>query len=120
MTVRDLQLQQEAIDKISFPEEDEYEDDVDRIFGTTNILKEYFLDLGLDPNDVFRVMAYLSVCNLFQASRDLEYTRQEAVGFIATALGHAIENRKKISEEDPVQLDFFSFLIKDNEVNTCH
>ena len=114
----DRDLQQEAIDKISFPEEDEYEDDVDRIFVATNILKEYFLDLGLDPDDVYRVMAYLSVCNLFHAARDLEYTRQEAVGFIATALGHAIESRKKISEGDSVQLDFFSFFKKDNEVNT--
>ena len=41
MLARDLQ--QEAIDKISFPEEDEYEDDVDRIFVATNILKEYFV-----------------------------------------------------------------------------
>ncbi len=116
MIVRDLQ--QEAIDKISFPEEDEYEDDIDRIFVVTNILKEYFLDLGLDPDDVYRVMAYLSVCNLFHAAHDLEYTRQEAIGFIATALGHAIETRKKIGEGDLIQLDFFSFFKKNYEVTT--
>ena len=47
MNVKDLN--QETIDKISLPDEDEIEDDVHRVFLGLEAIQEYFLDMGLDP-----------------------------------------------------------------------
>ena len=74
MEIKDLN--QETIIKISLPDEEEIEDDTHRIFLGLDCLKEYFLDLGLDPEEISDAMAFFCVSRFCIESKDLEFASQ--------------------------------------------
>jgi len=115
MNVKDLN--QETIDKISLPDEDEIEDDVHRVFLGLEAIEEYFLDMGLDPEEVYDAMAYFCISAFCMNAKDLEFARQRLMVHLERGLDHSWEEKKKIQETSDVhQADFFSiFLIKDGK-----
>ncbi len=115
MNVKDLN--QETINKISLPDEDEIENDEDRIFLGLVAIETYFLDLGLDPEEVYDSMAYFCICAFCMHTKDLEFARQRLMVHLERGLDHSWEEKRKVQENTDVhQADFFSiFLTKDGK-----
>ena len=115
MNVKDLN--QETINKISLPNEDEIEDDVHRVFLGLEAIEEYFLDIGLDPEEVYDSMAYFCICAFCMHTMDLEFGRQRLMFHIERGLDHSWEEKRKVQENTDVhQADFFSiFFTKDGK-----
>ena len=113
MNVKDLN--QETIDKISLPDEDEIEDDVHRVFLALEAIEDYFLDMGLDPEEVYDAMAYFSICNFCMNVEDLEFARQRIMVLLGRGLDRSWEEKKKVQETSNVhQADFFSIFLTKN------
>ncbi len=115
MNVKDLN--QETIDKISLPDEDEIEDDVHRVFLGLEAIEEYFIDMGLDPEEVYDAMAYFCIFTFCMNAKDLEFARQRLMVYLEKGLGHSLEEMMKFQETTDIhQADFFSiFLTKDGK-----
>ena len=115
MNVKDLN--QETIDKISLPDEDEIEDDVHRVFLGLEAIEEYFIDMGLDPEEVYDAMAYFCIFTFCMNAKDLEFARQRLMVHMERGLDRSLEEKKKVQETSNVhQADFFSiFLTKDGK-----
>ncbi len=115
MNVKDLN--QETIIKISLPDEDEIEDDVHRVFLGLEAIEEYFLDMGLDPEEVYDAMTYFCIVTFCMNAKDLEFARQRVMALLEMGLVRTWEEKKKIQETSDVhQADFFSiFLTKDGK-----
>ena len=110
MEIKDLN--QEAIIKISFPDEEEIEDDTHRILLGLDCLKEYFLDLGLDPEEISDAMAFFCVSRFCMESKDLEFARQRINAFLDIGLERSLQEKKKIDDSSDVhQADFFSVFL---------
>ncbi len=111
MEIKDLT--QDTIEKISFPDEDEIESEIDRVFLSLFALENYFLDIGMDPNDVFDSMAYACVQRFCINSEDLEFARQRILGFLEEGLEMSMEEKKKLDETSHIhQADFFSIFLE--------
>ena len=110
MEIKDLN--QETIIKISFPDEEEIEDDTHRIFLGLDHLKEYFLDLGLDPEEISDAMAFFCVSRFCMESKDLEFARQRINAFLEIGLERSLEEKKKLDDSSDIhQADFFSVFL---------
>ena len=117
MEIKDLN--QEAIIKISFPDEEEIEDDTHRIFLGLDCLKEYFLDLGLDPEEVSDAMAVFCILSFFMESKDLEFARQRINAVLKTGLELSYEEKKKLDDSSDIhQADFFSVFFDSSNKST--
>ena len=104
-------LKEETRNKISFPDETEIEEDWQRIMLTTHHLMEYLLDIGLDPQEVYRNIMFMGLKRNLTAINDLESARQEALIYLDTALEDELTERKKIQESSGEHADFFSTFI---------
>ena len=104
-------LKEETRMKISFPDESEIEEDWQRIMYTTDHLMEYLLDLGLDPEEIYRTIMVFGVKSHFTECKDLESARQEAQIYLDATLDDALTERKKIQESSGEHPDFFSTFI---------
>ena len=115
MEIKDLT--QDTIEKISFPDEDEIESEIDRVFLGLFALEDYFLDIGLDSKDVYESMAYFCMQKFCMNSEDLEFARQRIMNFLEEGLERSVEEKKKLDETSHIhQADFFSiFLEKDGK-----
>ena len=109
MKIRDIK--EETIIKISLPDESEIEDDIQRIMLSTHCLMEYFLDLGLDPAEIYRTIMYMGLNRYFSDQPDLEVARQEAKIYLDEAIVTEHTERKKIQESSGEHPDFFSTFI---------
>ena len=109
MKIRDIK--EETIAKISLPDETEIEDDIQRIMLSTHSLTEYFLDLGLDPVEIYRTIMYMGLNRFFINQPDLEVARQEAKIYLDEAIANEFTERKKIQESSGEHPDFFSTFI---------
>jgi hypothetical protein len=117
MEIKDLN--EEAIIKISFPDEDEIEDDTHRIFLGLISLKEYFLDFGLDPEEISDVMAFFCISRFCIESKDLEFARQRIRGFLDAGLERSLEEKKKLDDASDIhQADFFSVFFDPQDKTT--
>ena len=88
-------IKEETRNKISFPDETEIEEDWQRIMLTTHHLMEYLLDIGLDPQEVYRTIMFMGLKRYLTAINDLESARQEALIYLDTALEDELTERKK-------------------------
>ena len=115
MNIKDLN--QDTINKISLPDEDEIEDDQHRIFLGLSAIEEYFLDMGLDPEEIYDSMAYFCISAFCMNAKDLEFARQRLMVHMERGLDRSWEEKKKVQETSNVhQADFFSiFLTKDGK-----
>ena len=104
-------IKEETRNKISFPDETEIEEDWQRIMLTTHHLMEYLLDIGLDPQEVYRTIMFMGLKRYLTAINDLESARQEALIYLDTALEDELRERKKIQESSGEHADFFSTFI---------
>ena len=93
MEIKDLN--QEAIIKISFPDEEEIEDDTHRIFLGLDCLKEYFLDLGLDPEEISDAMAFF-VFQVLYGIKGLRVRQQRVNAFLEIGLERSLEEKKNL------------------------
>ena len=109
MNIKDLKEATEL--KISFPDESEIEDDIQRILLTTDTLMEYLLDLGLEPGEIYRCMMWMSFSRYFEDQLDLEFARQEAQNYLNESVNLAFNRRRELEENICVQSDFFSSFI---------
>ena len=109
MQIKDIK--EETRLKISFPDETEIEDDIQRIMLSTHCLMEYFLDLGLDPAEIYRTIMYMGLTRYFSDQPDLEVARQEANIYLDEAIVNEHTERKKIQESSGEHPDFFSTFI---------
>lgn len=109
MKIRDIK--EETIAKISLPDETEIEDDIQRIMLSTHSLMEYFLDLGLDPVEIYRTIMYMGLNRFFMNQPDLEVARQEAKSYLDEAIANEFTERMKIQESSGEHPDFFSTFI---------
>ena len=117
MKIRDIK--EETIIKISLPDESEIEDDIQRIMLSTHCLMEYFLDLGLDPAEIYRTIMYMGLTRYFSDQPDLEVARQEANIYLDEAIVNEHTERKKIQESSGEHPDFFSTFI-DSKLPPTH
>ena len=76
MQIKDIK--EETIIKISFPDETEIENDIQRVMLSTHYLIEYLLDIGLDSLEVYRTIMYMGLNRFMSSQKDLEAARQEA------------------------------------------
>ena len=81
--------------KISFPDETEIEEDWQRIMYTTHHLMEYLLDLGLDPEEIYRTIMFMGLKRYFTECKDLESARQEAQIYLDATLDDELTQREK-------------------------
>ena len=109
MEIKDLK--EDTRMKISFPDETEIEEDWQRIMYTTHHLMEYLLDLGLDPEEIYRTIMFMGLKRYLTVCRDLESARQEAQIYLNTTLDDELIERKKIQESSGEHPDFFSTFI---------
>ena len=109
MEIKDLK--EETRMKISFPDESEIEEDWQRIMYTTDHLMEYLLDLGLDPEEIYRTIMFMGLKRYFAECKDLESARQEAQIYLDATLDDEHTERKKIQESSGEHPDFFSTFI---------
>ena len=109
MEIKDLKEETEL--KISFPDESEIENDIQRIMLTTHSLMEYLLDLGLEPCEIYRCMMWMAFSRYFDDQLDLEFARQELQGYLDESLDDAFNRRKELNENTPEQADFFSIFM---------
>ena len=65
MQIKDIK--EETRIKISFPDETEIEDDIQRIMLSTHCLMEYLLDIGLDPEEIYRTVIYMGLNRFFNS-----------------------------------------------------
>ena len=117
MKIRDIK--EETRIKISFPDETEIEDDIQRIMLSTHCLMEYFLDLGLDPAEIYRTIMHMGLTRYFSDQPDLEVARQEANIYLDEAIVNEHTERKKIQESSGEHPDFFSTFI-DSKLPPTH
>ena len=117
MEIKDLT--QDTVEKISFPDEDEIESEIHRVFLGLIALEDYFLDIGLDPKDVYDSMAYACVQRLCINSEDLEFARQRIMNFLEEGLERSMEEKKKLDETSHIhQADFFSIFLENDGKHT--
>ena len=109
MQIKDIK--QETRIKISFPDETEIEDDIQRIMLSTHSLMEYLLDIGMDPTEMYRTVMYMGLNRFFNSQQDIEVARQEAQIYLDEALNNEIIERKKVQESSGEHPDFFSTFI---------
>ena len=109
MEIKDLK--EETRRKISFPDESEIDEDWKRIMYTTHHLMEYLLDLGLDPEEIYRTIMFMGLKRYFTECKDLECARQEAQIYLDVSLNDAHTDRKKIQESSGEHPDFFSTFV---------
>ena len=109
MQIKDIK--EETRLKISFPDETEIEDDIQRIMLSTHCLMEYLLDIGLDPTELYRTIMYMGLNRFFNSQKDLETARQEAKIYLDEALDTEFSERKKLQENSGEHPDFFSTFI---------
>ena len=112
MQIKDIK--EETRIKISFPDETEIEDDIQRIMLSTHCLMEYLLDIGLDPEEIYRTVIYMGLNRFFNSQQDIEVARQEAQIYVDEALNREITERKKLQESSGEHPDFFSTFIDPN------
>ena len=112
MQIKDIK--EETRIKISFPDETEIEDDIQRIMLSTHCLMEYLLDIGLDPDEIYRTVIYMGLNRFFNSQQDIEVARQEAQIYVDEALNREITERKKLQESSGEHPDFFSTFIDPN------
>ena len=109
MQIKDIK--EETRIKISFPDETEIEDDIQRIMLSTHSLMEYLLDIGLDPTEMYRTIMYMGLNRFFNSQQDIEVARQEAQIYLDEAISNEIIERKKVQESSGEHPDFFSTFI---------
>ena len=109
MQIQDIK--EETRIKISFPDETEIEDDIQRIMLSTHSLMEYLLDIGMDPTEMYRTVMYMGLNRFFNSQQDIEVARQEAQIYLDEALNNEIIERKKMQESSGEHPDFFSTFI---------
>jgi len=109
MQIKDIK--EETRIKISFPDETEIENDIQRIMLSTHCLLEYLLDIGLDPLEIHRTVMFMGLNRFLSSQQDLEAGRQEAQIYLDEALNGEIVERKKIQESSGEHPDFFSTFI---------
>ena len=109
MQIKDIK--EETRIKISFPDETEIEDDIQRIMLSTHSLMEYLLDIGMDPTEMYRTVMYMGLNRFFNSQQDIEVARQEAQIYLDEALSNEIIERKKVQESSGEHPDFFSTFI---------
>ena len=109
MQIKDIK--EETRIKISFPDETEIEDDIQRIMLSTHSLMEYLLDIGMDPTEMYRTVMYMGLNRFFNSQQDIEVARQEAQIYLDEALNNEIIERKKMQESSGEHPDFFSTFI---------
>ena len=109
MQIKDIK--EETRIKISFPDETEIEDDIQRIMLSTHSLIEYLLDIGMDPIEMYRTVMYMGLNRFFNSQQDIEVARQEAQIYLDEALNNEIIERKKLQENSGEHPDFFSTFI---------
>ena len=109
MQIKDIK--EETRIKISFPDETEIEDDIQRIMLSTHCLMEYLLDIGLDPEEIYRTVIYMGLNRFFNSQQDIEVARQEAQIYLDEALNSEITERKKLQESSGEHPNFFSTFI---------
>ena len=109
MQIKDIK--EETRIKISFPDETEIEDDIQRIMLSTHSLMEYLLDIGMDPTEMYRTVMYMGLIRFFNSQQDIEVARQEAQIYLDEALNNEIIERKKVQESSGEHPDFFSTFI---------
>ena len=109
MQIKDIK--EETRIKISFPDETEIEDDIQRIMLSTHSLMEYLLDIGMDPIEMYRTVMYMGLNRFFNSQQDIEVARQEAQIYLDEALNNEIIERKKVQESSGEHPDFFSTFI---------
>ena len=112
MDIKDLKEETEL--KISFPDESEIENDTQRIILSTNCLTDYFLDLGIKSEEVYRCLLWVAFNNYFDDQLDLEFARQEAQNYLNESVNHSFNTRKELEENTCEQSDFFSSFIDPN------
>ena len=117
MQIKDIK--EETRIKISFPDETEIEDDIQRIMLSTHSLMEYLLDIGMDPTEMYRTIMYMGLNRFFNSQQDIEVARQEAQIYLDEALGSEIIERKKVQESSGEHPDFFSTFI-DSKLPPTH
>ena len=108
-TIKDIK--EETRIQISFPDETEIEDDIQRIMLSTHSLMEYLLDIGMDPTEMYRTIMYMGLNRFFNSQQDIEVARQEAQIYLDEALNNEIIERKKVQESSGEHPDFFSTFI---------
>jgi hypothetical protein len=101
-------LHQELVNSISFPNEDQFSDDTERVMWMTDTLLDYFNELGIKNSDIFSPLTYLMINRLLNHSKDLEAGRQEIINFLRMGLENEIELRE--NEDSSAQPDFFSVI----------
>ena len=106
MDIKDLKEETEL--KISFPDESEIENDIQRIMLTTHSLIEYLLELGLESGEIYKCMMWMSFSRYFEDQLDLEFARQEAQNYLNESLNNAFNRRKELQENAKEHTDFFS------------
>jgi len=106
VNIKDLKEETEL--KISFPDESEIEDDIQRIMLTTDTLMEYLLDLGLEPGEIYRSMMWMSFSRYFEDQLDLEFARQEAQNYLNESVNNAFNRRIESQDNTTEHADFFS------------
>ena len=109
MQIKDIK--EETRIKISFPDETEIEDDIQRIMLSTHSLMEYLLDIGMDPIEMYRTVMYMGLNRFFNSQQDIEVARQEAQIYLDEALNNEMIERKKVQESSGEHPDFFSTFI---------
>ncbi len=109
MQIKDIK--EETRIKISFPDETEIEDDIQRIMLSTHSLMEYLLDIGMDPTEMYRTVMYMGLNRFFNSQQDIEVARQEAQIYLDEALNNEMIERKKVQESSGEHPDFFSTFI---------
>ena len=72
---------------------------------------EYLLDLGLDPEEIYRTIMFMGLKRYLTAIKDLESARQEAQIYLDATLEDELMERKKIQESSGEHADFFSTFI---------
>ena len=110
MQIKDIK--EETRIKISFPDETEIEDDIQRIMLSTHSLMEYLLDIGMDPTEMYRTVMYMGLNRFFNSQQDIEVARQEAQIYLDEALNNEMIERKKVQESSGEHPDFFSTFIE--------
>ena len=111
MGIKDLK--EETRMKISFPDEGEIEEDWQRIMYTTDHLMEYLLDLGLDPEEIYRTIMFMGLKRYFTECKDLESARQEAQIYLDATLDDEHTERKKYKRvRVSIQISFRLLLIQ--------
>ena len=101
-------LHQELVNSISFPDEEQYEDDMEKVMWMADTLLDYFKELGIKNSDIYSPLTYMFINRLLNHSEDLEAGRQEVINCLRMGLENEIELRKKV--DSTAQPDFFSVI----------